>query len=165
MSSIVRVKIGEVLPIQLQAFDGNVNLFPQVVLKDESGTTILGSPFNLVHVGLGLYQNRAVQMTVNTIIVAIFKVYQDSGHTLLDPNYQDNIDVFIQENIILVPTGVIDGTMVGVVNHDQDLVGVAPKETDKLAGYVEDDSLVGMYFDEDPLVGNLDNDSLVGIAL
>ena len=87
MSSIVRVKIGEVLPLQLQAYDGKTTLHPQVILKDEAGANIAGSPFNLTHVGLGLYTNRLLNMTFNTIIVAILKVYVDAGHTTLDPNY------------------------------------------------------------------------------
>lgn len=92
--SIARLQIGEPLPIRLNAFDGNAGLFPQVILRDASDT-LLGT-FDLTHVGDGLYKNSSETFPATTLVTAVYKVYSDAGHTLLEPNYQDMLDVFLQ---------------------------------------------------------------------
>ena len=102
--SIERLKIGEPLPLRLNAFDGKATLFPQVILRNAADTLV--GTFDLTHVADGLYKNAAQTFPATPLLTAIYKVYSDAGHTVLDTNYQDMLDVFLQADAVLTPNSI-----------------------------------------------------------
>jgi hypothetical protein len=99
--SIAKIHTGQPLPLRLNAFDGNTGLFPRAILRDATDAII--ATVDLSHVGDGLYKNDAQTFPATTLVTAVYKVYSDAGHTLLDQNYQDMLDVFLLEDAIASP--------------------------------------------------------------
>jgi hypothetical protein len=161
----IKLIVGEVVPVSLQAFDGATGLFPQCILKDSSGTIL--TTLDLAHVGAGLYTNRTYSMPDNAIVTAQYKVYTDATHTTLDLNYQDDLDVFVRD----IPDSqkfTTDGTIYGTINDEDALVGIVDEieeadlvgvvdDGDEVFGVIEDDELIGYILDDTVLVGTIES--------
>lgn len=160
--AMVRQKVGELLGLSLQAFDGATTLYPQAILRNSAGALL--ATLDLAHVGDGLYTNRTYFMPDNALLTAQYKVYSDAGHTNLDVNYEESIDVFVKDTSTDTP-GVVDGTLVGILDDEDDLVGsVSIGDADEeLFGVVDDGDLYGIIEDAD-LVGIVDDGDLIGIV-
>ena len=155
---MVRQKLGEILGLSLQAFDGKTTLFPQAVLQNSAGGVL--ATLDLSHTVNGLYINRSFSMPNNAHTTAVYKVYTDSGHNNLDPAYQEMIDVFVLESESGVL--VIDGTLIGIVDDSDVLVGIVDDEQAEFIGVVDDAALIGVLDQDEILVGIVNNDAIIG---
>ena len=117
--AMVRQKVGEVLGLSLQAFDGDTGIFPQAVIQNSAGVVL--TTVDLAHTVGGLYIDRSFGMPNNAHTTAVYKVYSDAAHTILDPRYEETIDVFVLDTAS--GTLIIDGNLVGIVD-DAALVGI-----------------------------------------
>ncbi len=104
--AIVRVKLGEALRINLQDFDGKAGLFPQAILRDDTGSELSGSPVDLAHTADGLYQDKSIVMPNTPMVTAVMKTYTDAGHTVLSDDHEDAIQVFLREDVLTTQTGI-----------------------------------------------------------
>ena len=96
MSGLTLVEEGDNIPIVLQISDGNIGVFPQAVITDDSGV-VLGT-VSLTHVANGLYQTTFI-MTNDTYINSTYIVYTDALHTIESTTYQRDIDTFLLTSI------------------------------------------------------------------
>ena len=94
------VEVGDPIHLNLQLDDGVTSKYVRAYLKDSAGTDLAGSPFNLTHVGNGLYSNDSVVMPNTAEVTATFKVFSDSGYTTLDTDYSFGFDVFQRDDHI-----------------------------------------------------------------
>lgn len=90
---------GETLPLSLQLYDFNATKFARVHLRDQAGTPLAGSPFDLVHIGQGKYTSAAVVMPTGVdYIEATYEVFASAADrtagTPLDPDYTSATDVY-----------------------------------------------------------------------
>jgi len=158
---MIRQKVGEILGLSLQAFDGASGIYPQAILRDSGGGLL--DTKDLTHIADGLYTDRTFFMPDNALVTAQYKVYLDASHTELDLNYQDSIDVFVKD-VEDGSTRIVDGTLIGIVDDSDELVGEVDEiQTQPLIGLVESDSIVGVVDEDDLLVGEIADDTLIGI--
>ena len=70
--------------LDLQLGGGDTNLYPQVEIRNAVGTLL--NTYNLTHIADGLY---TYSWTISTegYYSIVFKVYADSGHTVLSEDY------------------------------------------------------------------------------
>lgn len=97
---LTRLKIGDVIPLSWQSGDRKTDLYAQAIVREADGTPFASSPVDLVHIGDGMYSNRALLMPNNAIVTVQFNVYSDSGHTILLKKYQGDLDIFVKEDEI-----------------------------------------------------------------
>jgi hypothetical protein len=95
---MIRIEIGEYLPIALQVAGGEETLFPQVVLTDKDGLEI--ETLDLVHRLNGLYlYDTPYTMNTESIIYATYIVYTDSYGGTESGIYSRVLDTFYRSNI------------------------------------------------------------------
>ena len=162
MSSLV--KIGDPIHLNLQLEDGAIDKYPQAILRDQIGTLMAGSPVDLTHTGDGLYQNDSISMPNTQEVTATYKVYDDSGHTILSSFYSVELDVFTKDNAAeLVAnlkqlagdiTGSIDdvGGLSAFLDDNGGLLGDIV-DSGSLEGFIDDFELTGVLVDSGDLVG------------
>ena len=97
--SIEYLNFGQVMPLVVNAFDGSTAIFPQVTLRDNADALI--GTFDLAHIGGGVYRNSARTFPSTLLVTANYKVFSDAGHTTLDLDYQERIDVFLQASAVV----------------------------------------------------------------
>ena len=88
-----RIDEGSFLPLEVFLSGGETNLFPQAEVLNSAGNPVAGSPFDLSSVGSGLYRNLSYD-PANGYYTAIYKIYTDSGHTILSTTYGKFTDQF-----------------------------------------------------------------------
>lgn len=101
MASAESVRVGNLVPISLLISDGNENMFPQALVKDED--SILLIVINLEHKGNGLYAPADIDkyyMPDQKSISVSFIVYKDALHTVIS-DYQYDLDIYEKELISL----------------------------------------------------------------
>lgn len=118
--------VDETLPLSLQLFDFDATKFTRVVLKNNSGTSLVGSPFNLVHIGNGKYTNDTVVMPAGVdYIEATYETFSSAANrtagTPLDAQYTAATDVFRLE----VPATLLLNILNQLLNKLTNLSGVA----------------------------------------
>jgi hypothetical protein len=77
----VNLSIGAKVPLFLNVGDGNDNLHPIAIVKNDQG--VLVGEFNLVGVGDGQYSYDGLIMPDVQYLNIIYKSYNDSNHTEL----------------------------------------------------------------------------------
>lgn len=169
----MKYKVNQYIPLVLQLSDEDTSLYPQVVLKDNTGANI-GSPIDLTHRGNGLYSDESFQMPAFNFITAQFKVYQDAGHTIRSIRHIDTLvetysrdivgeavdSILASMNALLAGgfigdiTGFIvdQGVILGIIEDDNQLVG-SISDNNNLVGIIEEDELLGYVFSDEILVG------------
>lgn len=159
--SMIKAKVGELLSVSLQAFNGAEDLYPQAIVRDTAGAVL--ATIDLSHVGDGLYVNRTFLMPNFVIVTTQYKVYTDSDHTVLHEDYQDGLDVYVKDDP-LTSALISDGTIFGLVQDTDELYGVVEDILidNDLIGFIEDSDMVGLV-EADELIGILEGDSLVGV--
>lgn len=96
------VFIGTPLPLNIVIEDGATDKFPLAHVFDQNDVEIAGSPFNLTHVAFGYYRdNTYVTVNNDKRLTAIYKIYEDAGHTELGIYLQAE-DVF--DIVPVIPT-------------------------------------------------------------
>ena len=169
----MKFKVNQYIPLVLQLSDEDTSLFPQVVIRDNTGV-LIGSPIDLTHVGSGLYTNSSFQMPTNSFITMQYKVYQDAGHTIRSLRHVDTIVETVSRDFVgeavdsilssinaLLSGGFIgdiagfivdQGLILGIIEDDNQLVGNI-SDNNNLVGIIEDDELLGYVFSDELLVG------------
>lgn len=84
---VIAGTVSEALLLELVLGDGDTGKFPQVSVYDSAGAPVSGSPFNLTHVALGLYQATWTNPSTEGHFSAIFVVYNEAGHTIVSNKY------------------------------------------------------------------------------
>ncbi len=80
-------RLGDDIPMKLQLDGEETNKYVRATVRDQGGTQISGSPFNLAHVAAGLYQKTDVAMPNTKSVTVEHRVYSDSGYTTRDTTY------------------------------------------------------------------------------
>lgn len=96
--SYQRISLGSPLLLRLQTGDGATGKFPRATVFDSAHAAVAGSPFDLTHIGNGLYANEAFVPGSVDHYDASYTVYSDAGHTTVDPTYNydtDSFDVYV----------------------------------------------------------------------
>lgn len=162
---------GDKIPLNLQLSDDDTGLFPQVTLKDDTGSDLPDSPVDLSHVGGGLYVDSNVDFPTVDRVFAQYRIYNDAGHTtkakkhpatVLDVFYRDRVQEKI-DNLLAssLPGEQLSGTLI----DDGLLLGFIEDSQDDLVGVIEDNNeLIGTLLDPDTLSGILESGGeLVGV--
>ena len=115
---------GDLIPLNLQLFDGATNKHVQVRLFDADGTELGDSPVALSHTAGGLYQDDSVEMPASPII-AQYKVYDDSGFTTPSSAHADATDLFDvrNETEVTVNAPAMEQELSGTMETDFELIG------------------------------------------
>jgi len=161
--------VGETLPLSLQLFDFNPGKFTRANLSNQDGVDIAGTPFDLVHIGLGKYTSDAVVMPSGVVsIEATYEVFATAANrtagTPLDSSYTAAKDVFrleVPDSVLLdLLTSIFDivTAILGQIIGDL-LIGVVPQ--DELIGVVASDPQVGIIEDADQ-IGKVEDDQATG---
>lgn len=99
--SIVKLRVGEVIPLNFNGFDGATNIYPRASVRDDSNAIIATE--NLAHIGDGLFRSTNVVMPPTTFVYVLNRVYTDNTYTVLDENYGETTDVFLLADAIVSP--------------------------------------------------------------
>jgi len=99
--AIERLKLGEIIPLTNNGFDGATNIFPRAVVRDDSNAVIATE--DLPHIGDGLFRSTAVAMPATTFVYVLHRVYTDATYTVLDENYAELTDVFLLADAVVSP--------------------------------------------------------------
>lgn len=86
--------LGDPLPLQIKATDGNVALFPRATVFDGVGAPV--AVRDLTHLGQGLYRDLTFTPTAVGVFAASYQVFADAGHTTL-ADYEQASDLFAVE--------------------------------------------------------------------
>ena len=93
---------GDPLILTCLLADGNPSKFIRCTVQDSANLPIAGSPFNLVYVGLGIYQWKSPTLTFpdNTFeLRAVYEVYNDPMY-LQKSNYLNSMDILRFQNVL-----------------------------------------------------------------
>jgi len=94
-SEYISIDLGNPLPLELLLSDGDATKFPQAIVRDiATGTPVAGSPFDLTHLGEGLYRYTSFTPTATGNFRAVFIVYEEVGHTTESVAYPRSTDSF-----------------------------------------------------------------------
>lgn len=95
--SYQRITLGDPILLRLQAGDAATDRYPLAYVYDSAHAAVAGSPFTLTHQANGLYTNEAFTPGVEDHYDAVYKMFQDVGHTTIDPLYNvvtDSFDIY-----------------------------------------------------------------------
>ena len=92
------IKLGEILPLALQLFDGDTAKYPRARLFKADGTELSGSPVALTHVANGLYKNSALTMPNENVVLVQYRVFNDSGFTIESGLHSAAVEEFFLED-------------------------------------------------------------------
>jgi len=120
-------KINEAIRLNLQLFDGGTTLYPLVYAYNAAGSQISGSPVALSHLANGLYTNSSLLMPDTAQVRAVYRVFTDSGHTLISDDYSDALDIFNLET-----DDVSQGELIGQIETGVTLFGILDINTEFL---------------------------------
>ena len=88
---------GDLLPLSLTLDGGDTDKFPMAWIYDQNNTQLPGSPVVLVHHQFGRYVNNSYVVPAGvTHITALYRIFDDAGHTQLSlvyPNCEDFFDI------------------------------------------------------------------------
>ena len=87
-------KIGDIVPLSVQLFDGDETKFVKGVVRDSSETEVSGSPFALTHVSDGRYENSSLVMPSTAFLGATYIIFNDALFTSVSPDHSIATDVF-----------------------------------------------------------------------
>lgn len=162
-------KPGDQLDIYIQAVDGNEELYPLAIVRDQDGIALAGSPVILPHVGQGLYKDTGsfTFPAAASSVTAVVEMYIDAGLTnisrangnglnLYERDYdQDILDCLteIKDLLQIILQKSIHAQLAGDVSSNA-IIGII--EATKIQGIVEK---------IDDLTGQLSNDTIDGMAL
>lgn len=169
----MKFKINQIVPLLLQLTDEDNGLYPQAILRDDTGTQI-GLPLDLANVGNGLYKNTTFQMPSTSYITAQYKVYQDALHSIKSYRHPDTIkEVFYRDfageaidsilsSINTLLAGGFKGDLEGFVLDAGQLLGIIEdsenisallEDSGNIVGFVEEDELIGMLASDESITG------------
>lgn len=194
MSFSNKIIEGEKVPVVLQVQDGNENLFPQAIIRNQNNVQI--ALLDLGHTQNGEYVPSAPYLMPSEEYIKIqFKVYEDAGHTI-ESTYSLDIDVFTRElvhertwdeqiNDHLQPgsTGetlnlikLIDidsilsklllSDVVARIEDDEPIVGVVDLNEDNVAFQIaEDENIFAFVGEIEEIQSNIDgNNDIIGVT-
>lgn len=109
-----RLKIGEIVPITYNSYRGDVGVFVQATLVDDSNTVI--DTVDVPYTGNGLYRNTTKNMPATLLLAVKVNFYRDAAFTILDTNYQELLFVYLQADVQQTPGSIsvierIEGTI------------------------------------------------------
>lgn len=87
------ITIGDPLPLQIKAVDGNTALYPRALIYGAGNTPL--ATRDLVHAEHGLYRDATFLPTTPGIYAVAYQIFADAGRLSLDPDYEQPSDVFI----------------------------------------------------------------------
>ena len=174
-------KLGDVVPLSVQLFDGDPNLFAGAIVTDNDGVAVSGSPFALVSIGEGLYELDTFLMPNKSFVSAVYKIFLDSGFTSESPIHSDSIDnfplIFIDQEFIDAITEVkvllelilakgVTVEIQGIVDQADEIIGSLLKQDEEIKGIVEasEDDIIGIIEDKEKEVKGIvdDNEEIEG---
>ncbi len=150
-----KITVNDPIPLTLQLHDGAENKYPQAIIRDSAGSTILGSPVDLSHIGNGLYRDLTKTLASPQIISVTFVTYDDASHTTESSEHQM---ATVDYEIVPVTTSVDTPVF---TTGEKELVGVIPEQA-KLLGQIENVTLYGI-IQETELVGNVTLEEVEGV--
>lgn len=113
--------VGDAVPLYLQLYDNATDKFVRTTVRDATGAQITGSPVDLTHVALGLYQSLALVMPATKFVTVQYIVYDDSGYTVISSSEGAGSDTFLyastQGGVIAVPM-YAPATIIGTLESD-----------------------------------------------
>lgn len=128
------VKPGDPIPLSLQLYDGHTGKHCIAFLYDSNDIELGASPVNLAHLENGLYLNDSVAMPYNiNHVKAVYRVFDDIGHTMVSEYHSDAIDVF--EIGDLTATGIAPTEVDGIVDGSEMVTGEI--EAKEVTGEIE----------------------------
>lgn len=165
------IQFGDPIYLNLQLFDGDTGKYPQAILRNQDGTLL--TTRDLAHTGQGLYQDSGYNMPNSDIVTAVYKVYNDSAHTILSTDHSDSLDVYgidtntarienIENTINALGAAGISSNLKATISDNNELVAYI-KEDETLIGYVGEENLTVTTSDDEILTGTVDDSNLEGI--
>lgn len=150
-----KIKVNTPILLTLQLHDGAENKYPQAVIRDSAGNTILGSPVDLPHIGNGLYRDLTKSLASPQIISVTFITYDDASHTVESNDHQRaTVDYEIIQETTSIDTPVF-------TTGEKELVGVIPGQV-KVIGEIETATLNGI-IRETELFSNVTPEEVQGV--
>lgn len=174
-------KLGETVPLSHQLHDGNETKFVQAVVRDASGTELVGSPFPMPHLTFGRYESTALSMPNASFLSVTYLTFDDSlftelsGFTIgtdvfelvvLDQDLidllaelKDKLDTLLGKIDDLLGVNII---LEGEVSEGEELEGIVVNE-EELKGIVEEaQEVMGQVDEVEELIGDIGSDELEG---
>jgi len=163
--AIERLKLGEQIPMIWNSFDGRDDsfgdIYPQAELYD-ANDTLLGT-FDLNHVSGSVWRRDDQTMPAGVLVYVIYKIYADSGHTVLNTNYQEMQDVFLKADAVATPGSVsIVERILGRVKTEQKVIGRI--YTPKLVAKIKSVRLRGHVRQASKIQGRIKSQKIKGIV-
>lgn len=118
----MKLVVGELIPLELQLSDGSAAMFPQAVLRDDTGAI---GVYDLAHVANGWYRNDGQTMPNKQYVTATYIVYSDAGHTAL-ASYSRSQDVWQRETAshTAIAAAILAATVEGTVTVGRAMRGL-----------------------------------------
>lgn len=82
-----QIPVGQTIPVVAQLGEGETDKFVRAWVIDANGNPIAGSPVDLAHIALGLYQNTDLQMPTTALVIVQCQAFDDSGYTVPSETY------------------------------------------------------------------------------
>ena len=105
---MIEVQLTNPAPIKATLFDGDETKFLRARVYNSSNVEVSGSPFALSHLEGGIYVSNGWTPVAIGLYNAIVTVYNDSGFTEENIDYQKGEDVFLVSERIAKTTEIIN---------------------------------------------------------
>jgi hypothetical protein len=94
---VIKLAVGDVIPLELQLADGSTAQFPRALLYNAAAALI--ATIDLTHVANGRYADDTQTMPNTGYVAVTYIVYSDAGHTTLAA-YDQAIDLFVKQAVL-----------------------------------------------------------------
>lgn len=151
---------GNSIPLSLLIEDQNETKFVRATLYAPDGSTI--TTRTLTHKSNGVYTDNGYPMPVAfSNVYVLYEVFNDAGFTIKSDDLPD-LDVVNKDNVARSGVGIVDGTIIGIVDDSEDVVGLVDADEDALVGTIEEEIVIGTLIEDEPLVGVIETDEITG---
>ena len=162
----VLLKVGQKIPLKVDLESKRTDLFVRAIIRDDTGSPIVGSPAAVPHLSEGTYFDDSVSMPDVPNILITYDIFDDAGFTLLNDENLVAEDRFHRDTIEgkldnLINQGIATGSLEAIVEIETETDASVAAEV--ISGEVDDAAvLTGEASDTGDLVAEVKDNETEG---
>lgn len=151
-------KVGELVPLSHQLWDGETAAVVHAVVRLPDGTEIAGSPYNMPHIGNGKYRSNSLFMPNVSRLDVTYECFDDIAKTIPCGPHTIGTDVF--DRTPELQDVVRRDTVIGIIREKKGVLSKIVK-IPKVCTVVVNPAICQGVVNEKPLLTQVKNDPIL----